>query len=172
MTDLLHELILRAANRAPEDRAIAHKGSARSYAELTAEIESCSRGLLALGLQRLERVAVYLPKQFETVTTIFGAVHAGGVFVPVNPLLKPDQVGHILRDCNVRFLITSQARAQDLLPTLAQCPDLRGLVLTDARAGVPGVPAHIVQLTWSDFLAGDSAGAPHRNIDADMAAIL
>jgi acyl-CoA ligase (AMP-forming) (exosortase A-associated) len=172
MTDLLHELILRAANRAPEDRAIAHKGSARSYAELTAQIESCSRGLLALGLQRLERVAVYLPKQFETVTTIFGAVHAGGVFVPVNPLLKPEQVGHILRDCNVRFLITSQARAQDLLPTLAHCPDLRGLVLTDARAGVPGVPAHIVQLTWSDFLAGDSAGAPHRNIDADMAAIL
>jgi acyl-CoA ligase (AMP-forming) (exosortase A-associated) len=172
MTDLLHELILRVASRAPHDRAIAHKGSARSYAELAADIERCSAGLLALGLQRLDRVAVYLPKQFETVSTIFGAVHAGGVFVPVNPLLKPEQVGHILRDCNVRFLVTSDSRAQELLTTLAQCPDLHAVVLTDARGSLAGMPSHISQLSWSDFLAADSPRGAHRNIDADMAAIL
>jgi acyl-CoA ligase (AMP-forming) (exosortase A-associated) len=172
MTDLLHELILRAANRAPQDRAIALKGSTRSYEELAAEVERCSRGLLALGLHRLDRVAVYLPKQFETVTTIFGAVHAGGVFVPVNPLLKPEQVGHILRDCNVRFLVTSEGRAQELLPTLAQCPDLRGLVLTDSKGDLAGLATHIVQLRWADFLAAGGAERAHRNIDADMAAIL
>jgi acyl-CoA synthetase (AMP-forming)/AMP-acid ligase II len=35
---------------------------------------------------------------------MFGASLAGLVFVPVNPLLKGEQVGHILRDCNVRVL--------------------------------------------------------------------
>jgi acyl-CoA ligase (AMP-forming) (exosortase A-associated) len=172
MTDLLHELILRAADSAPHDRAIAHKGSGRSYAELAADIEQCSRGLLALGLQRLDRVAIYLPKQFETVTTMFGASHAGSVFVPVNPLLKPEQVGHILRDCNVRFLVTSVSRAQELLTTLAQCPDLHALVLTDGRGNLAGLPTHIAQLQWPDFLAADTARGTHRNIDADMAAIL
>ena len=47
---------------------------------------------------------------------------AGGVFVPVNPLLKAEQVAYILRDCNVRVLVTSPER----LPLLAEAwPDAR-----------------------------------------------
>ncbi|MFO1372498.1 MAG: hypothetical protein U1F42_08915 [Candidatus Competibacteraceae bacterium] len=42
-----------------------------------------SRAVSAIGLNRAERVAVYLPKQPETVSALFGAVLAGGVFVPV-----------------------------------------------------------------------------------------
>ena len=38
---------------------------------------------------------------------MFGAAAAGGVYVPVNPLLKAEQVGYILQDCNVRVLLTS-----------------------------------------------------------------
>ena len=41
---------------------------------------------------------------------MFGAAAAGGVFVPVNPLLKPEQVAYILSDCNVRVLVTSADR--------------------------------------------------------------
>ena len=41
---------------------------------------------------------------------MFGAAAAGGVFVPVNPLLKPEQVAYILADCNVRVLVTSADR--------------------------------------------------------------
>ena len=61
-----------------------------------------------------------LPKQFETVITMFGAARAGCVFVPVNPLLKPPQVGHILRDCDVRVLVTTAQRAQELQAELGQ----------------------------------------------------
>ena len=54
--------------------------------------------------------AIYLDKRFETVIAAFGTAAAGGVFVPVNPLLKAEQVGYILRDCNVRVLVTSPER--------------------------------------------------------------
>jgi acyl-CoA synthetase (AMP-forming)/AMP-acid ligase II len=39
-----------------------------------------------------ERVAVYLPKQPETVFSLFGAATAGACFMPINPLLKPRQL--------------------------------------------------------------------------------
>jgi acyl-CoA synthetase (AMP-forming)/AMP-acid ligase II len=40
----------------------------------------------------------------ETVTALFGTAAAGGAFVPVNPLLKPPQVAHILQDSGTRVL--------------------------------------------------------------------
>lgn len=55
---------------------------------------------------------------------------AGGIFVPVNPLLKPDQVAYILADCNVAILVTSRERLAQLGTALAACPDLRTIVVT------------------------------------------
>ena len=107
MYSLLPELILTTAARRAEATALRFKGRSLSYAELAQTVERVAHGLLNLGLQRAERVAVYLPKQFETVATFFGASLAGGVFVPVNMLLKAEQVAHILRDCSVRILVTS-----------------------------------------------------------------
>ena len=94
---------------------------------------------------RGERVAFYLDKRFETVATAFGAAHAGAVFVPVNPLLKAEQVGHILRDCNVRVIVTSAERLDAIAATLAECPDLRHVVVIGASAdgnGRPGKANH------------------------------
>ena len=50
---------------------------------------------------------------------IFGRSAAGGVFVPVNPLLKAKQVGYILDDCAVRVLVTPPERLDLLRDELA-----------------------------------------------------
>src|SRR5215475_12498919 len=88
-------------------------------------------GLIGLGLARAERVALFLEKRNEMVIGCFGAAFAGGVFVPVNPVLKPQQVAYILRDCNVRFLVTSASRYEQLAEVLRECADLRCVVLVD-----------------------------------------
>ena len=106
MPDLIHELLLHSAEKAPQRAALAYKNLRLDYATLAGQVEQACAGFRRLGLRRSARVAVYLEKRFETVVAIFGAAAAGGVFVPVNPLLKPDQVAYILRDCNVRILVT------------------------------------------------------------------
>jgi acyl-CoA ligase (AMP-forming) (exosortase A-associated) len=168
MTDLLHELILRSAATSPEATAVTFKAAQRSYAQLAAEIDGVARGLLALDTARLDRVAIYLPKTFECVAAIFGISRAGAVFVPVNPILKREQVGHILRDCNVRTLITNAGRLQDLASVLENCPDLRHVIVTDEPQAAAG---KLPVLRWSDFVAATAALRPHRNIDTDVAAI-
>jgi acyl-CoA ligase (AMP-forming) (exosortase A-associated) len=171
MTDLLHELILKSASRTPDADAVAFKDTTLSYQRLAADVEAVSRGLLHNGLQRLERVAILLPKQFETVAAIFGTSRAGGVFVPVNPLLKPPQIAHILRDCNVRVLITTTARVAELADVLGECTDLRLLVTTDSGEGL-SLPPDLRHIRWSELVAAPDSHRPHRNIDADIAAIL
>ncbi len=131
MQALLQDLIARSAANAPETTALIHRKRELTYAELEAGIGAVAAGLQRAGLKPDERVAVYLPKQTETVLGLFGAAAAGGVFVPVNPILKPAQVGHILRDCNVRVLITQSARLEALREELEASPDLRMVVTVD-----------------------------------------
>ncbi len=165
---LLPHLVRESAARAPASRALTQGDAHTDYATLQRQLEAFSAGMMQLGLARGERIAIYLEKRLETVVASFGAGAAGGVFVPLNPLLKPEQVGFILRDCGVRVLITSPDRAALLAPVLAQCHDLRQLVLTegDVPAGLP-----LPVTGWSALLdAPPRAG--HRVIDTDVAAIL
>jgi len=163
---LLNELVAVAAERTPEAPALTYGAQTLSYGELDAAVRGFASGLLQLGLARGERVAIYLEKRFETVVASIGAPAAGGVFVPLNPLLKPDQVGFILRDCDVRVLVTSPERLAQLGEVLTQCPSLRHVVLTGGTGSAP-VPVH----DWTQLLAAP-ARAGHRVIDTDVTAIL
>ncbi len=173
MTQLLHELALETASRLETATALRFKGSALSYEALATQIDSLAASLLALGLERHDRVAVYLPKQFETVVAMFGATRAGCVFVPVNPLLKAPQVQHILRDCSVRVLVTSAERVAALREVLGHCPDLRHLVLVgDGTGSGAPMPPGLDVASWPELLGSGHPARYHRVIDIDMAAIL
>ena len=167
---LLPELIALSAQREPQSIALAYGKHELCYGDLQEAVSRFAGGLLGLGLQRGERVAIYLEKRFETVIASFGAPAAGGVFVPLNPLLKPEQVAYILRDCNVRVLVTSPERLALLEAVLAECHDLRQVVLLDAEQTLPSGGA-LAHCRWSDMLAAPPR-AGHRVIDTDMVAIL
>ena len=135
---LLHELPARAAACWPARAALTVGGQHLAYADLFSQVERCAASLLALGLARGARVAVYLEKRVETVVASFAAPAAGGVLVPVNPLLKAAQVAHILQDAGVAVLVTSAPRLAALAPVLAACPELRHVVVCDDL--VPAAP--------------------------------
>ena len=170
---LLPELVFVTAQRTPLAIALTDGAASRSYADLQADVSRFASGLMRLGLGRSERLATYLEKRFETVIASFGAPAAGAVFVPINPLLKPEQVAFILRDCNVRVLLTSPERLALLQEALSACPDLQHVVLTATELGDDtrrGTAAWSLT-AWNDLLDGP-ARPGHRVIDTDMAAIL
>jgi acyl-CoA ligase (AMP-forming) (exosortase A-associated) len=170
MFGLVHELVASSAERAPESVALRDKDRQLSYQELADSIDQSSAFFLKLGLARSERVAVYLEKRLEAVSALFGAAAAGGVFVPVNPLLKPDQVGHILNDCNVRVLVTSPERLELLRTTLAHCRDLRVVVVV-GNVSAEVLDNGVEMIAWSEGLDAPRQFG-YRVIDTDMAAIL
>jgi acyl-CoA ligase (AMP-forming) (exosortase A-associated) len=169
MAYLLHHLILQSAHLTPDAPALRFKGDLLTYRQLAELLSLTAGGLRGLGVSKGVRVAVYLPKQFETVCALFGISAAGGVFVPVNPLLKPEQVAHILQDCATQVLVTSPDRAALLKESLQLCHELRDVVIigesADNAAGRPR------QTTWGTLLSSPPLTDDSR-IDADVAAIL
>ncbi len=172
MNVLLHHLIEQSANNNPDKEALVFKNLAMSYAELAQYVEQVSRSLNALGLSRHERVAVYLPKHFETVIAFFATSKAGCVFVPVNPILKAQQVTHILRDCNARILITNKMRFEGLETELAECHDLQTIILIDSDETSIKHVSTVNIVAWSNLLVASERKIREHTIDTDMAAIL
>ena len=172
-SSLLGELVQKSAERTPQATALTYAGAHLNYAALQTQVEQFASALVHTGLARAERVGIYLEKCPQTVVASFGAAAAGCVFVPINPLLKPDQVAFILRDCNVRLLVTSAARFALLKDALQVCTDLRHVVLTDANAAdeVAHTNSHLTVTPWSAWMQC-APGRAHRVIDTDMAAIL
>lgn len=95
MTGLVHELMAAPAQARSEAPAPRDSKQTAFYAALIAALAQTRNMYLALGLERQERVGVYLEKRTVTITALFGA-SAGSVFVPEKSLLKIEQAGHIL----------------------------------------------------------------------------
>jgi acyl-CoA ligase (AMP-forming) (exosortase A-associated) len=167
----LHHLIEDGALSHPDSPALTFKQQTLDYGALWTLVRGAAAGLVELGVAREQRVAVYLDKRIETVAAIFGASAAGAAFVPVNPLLRPAQVGHILRDCDVRVLVTSPERLALMRDELASCPTVESVVLVGTRSE-EGEPAQRYQVHgWERLCASEHTPSP-RVIDLDIAAIL
>lgn len=171
MSNLLHDLLLRTAAAKPESQAILYKETAVTYADMADMARRTAEGLVTIGLRRQDRVGVYLPKRPETVATMFGTTLAGGAFVPLNPLLKAEQLGHILNDCNVRVFVTSAQSYLQLRDALVACEDLSAVIVLDVDVAPDDGAVPFSVLTWEALLSGEPGGRLHRVIDVDMAAI-
>ena len=168
MVDLLHETLFDSASRAPDRAALSHGQSDNiDFQGFASAVDALAAQFIDLGIQPNDRIAIYLPKEPLTAFAFYAAGRAGAVFVPVNPVLKAPQVAHILADCNVRLLVTSRDRLAALTPVLADCPDLKIVMLQDESEAPAGV----------DVVVPELRSTPKRDnwprrIDQDMAAIL
>ena len=99
-----------------------------TYGELWARARQVAGGLAELGLERGDRVAVFLEKRIETVAAIFGTSAAGGVFVPVNPCFAPHRSPTSSATATSAFS-SPRPNAWSCCRTLEDCPRLEHVVL-------------------------------------------
>ncbi len=169
MRTQIHDLIAEAAATDPDAAAVTCEDVTVSYAELWREVASFGAALKGLGICRGDRVAVDLDKRIETVSALFGTSAGEGVFVPVNPLLRPKQVGYIMQDCSARVLVTSPERLALLRDELEECKSVEHVVLVGQDPPAEQGTRYTVS-QWPTATEVDVFAA--RAIDADMAAIL
>ena len=174
MSELLHHALLRHARHTPDASALVDGARTLSYAQLAQQVEQMAALLLRHGVGCAARVAIYLEKCSEQVAAMLGAAAAGAVFVPINPLLRAEQVTHILDDCAVTILFTSAARLATLDQPLRACAALRTVFVLGEQVEAAPAPAGCAVLALAPALAAieGEQPAPHRVIDQDMAAIL
>jgi acyl-CoA ligase (AMP-forming) (exosortase A-associated) len=127
---LLHH-ILDASPAASSAAAVIDGGRTLTYGDFEAATRRCAAALRSAGLQRGDRVVIVLPKSIEECWAIFGTSRAGGVFVPVNTLLRGPQIRHIVADSGARIVITGRPLRDGLAAALDGIPGVAILVAPD-----------------------------------------
>ncbi len=173
MDFLLHHLLSSAAGRWPEAAAIADSRDAFSYRCLAGRSGRVSQALYDAGVARGDRVACYLDHGCDEAIAIFAITHAGGVFVPVNHQLYPEQLRHIVADSEAAVLLTTRERIGRLGPVLPLCPSLRRvLCMDDLRGEAPfgrrseAIESDLAAILYTSGSTGRPKGVmlSHRNL--------
>lgn len=81
----------------------------RSFGEVYREAFRLAKGMIALGLERGNHVAVLMPNSIEAAIVFYAAHLAGAVAVPINARFKRRELRYIIAHSNARFLFTTQA---------------------------------------------------------------
>ncbi|MGW8747004.1 class I adenylate-forming enzyme family protein [Streptomyces sp. NPDC055794] len=125
---LVHAL-RRVAAETPDRVFLAYFDGRLTYREADRLSDSVAGHLAARGLEPGDRVAVVLQNSPHFVLAVLGAWKAGAVVVPVNPMYKSGEVGHVLRDAEVAALVCSDRAWEAYLRDTAAGSPVR-IVLT------------------------------------------
>jgi amino acid adenylation domain-containing protein len=169
MVYALHQLLTRAAARHPEHPALRDANGTLTYAELEAASNGVARSLIDAGVQRGDRVALFLPKTAESVVAAYGVMKAGAAYVPIDPKSPLVRAGVIARDCTVAAVVTTPGRAAPFVRAMEDhVPRIAILVGGDTTEALP-IPSHRYGAVTADPQANDPGVAV---TDADLAYIL
>lgn len=104
MNHNLFGLFARSAAAHPDRVAIRFGDEQITYGELDALTARTAGMLRAAGIEAGDRIAVMLPNRPEFAAAYYGALRAGAVVVPMNPLLKGREIRHHLSDPGVKLI--------------------------------------------------------------------
>jgi long-chain acyl-CoA synthetase len=163
-----------SAARTPEKTALVCNGRRFTYGELETRANRLAGSLIAGGVERGDRVAIYLENSVEAVISVFAILKAGAVFLVVNPTTKVDKLRYILNNCRATGLITDRTKLGSLSDTVAGTPHLRGVWIA---GGMPGAELAIAKRLFDLAAALEDVNLPaappaKKCIDIDLAALI
>jgi len=124
-----------------------------TYAELWEEARSIAKSLLGLGVARRDHVAMILANEPETVSLMIAVWMIGAVCVPVNTMLREDELRYVLQQSDSRWLVFHQMaggvrHAENVLRLSGELPKIRRMICIPNADQSPDERF----LSWSEFL--------------------
>jgi acyl-CoA synthetase (AMP-forming)/AMP-acid ligase II len=132
-----------------------------TFDQLAEEVASATRAIVANGIDRGDRLAIWAPNCAEWVVAALGAVGAGALLVPLNTRFKGAEAAYILRESGARILFTVDGFLGTDYPRLLneavaageKVPDLERVVVLCSEDGKRPLTARGDQIVdWEVFL--------------------
>ncbi|MEM7571963.1 MAG: amino acid adenylation domain-containing protein [Bacteroidota bacterium] len=128
MAYLLTHLVDDTAAQSPDQLAFRFGNQALTYAELARQSNQLANLLRAEGVERGDRVGIYLNRCLETAVAVYGILKAGAAFVPLDPAQPVARTQYLLDNCTIKILLTNKSQRRRL-PDLLTNPGPLQLVI-------------------------------------------
>ncbi len=103
----LGDLLLRAANKWPDDEALVFPGERLTYAQLAERAKEKAHALQGMGIQPGDHVGILAPNLVEVVEVLFGIALSGAVAVLVNARYKTTELAYVIENADLKVLFTT-----------------------------------------------------------------
>lgn len=99
----------------PNNIAVLYENSSITYEQLNSKSNQLAHFFIKRGLENDQHVGVILERSVEYVITIIAILKAGGTYVPIDPDHPCNRIAHIIKDCNLKFCVTTSLTHTKLL---------------------------------------------------------
>lgn len=170
LTAMLENAIQQHGSKA----ALAHKPKGGtyqdlSYAELGESVAAFCKGLIALGIEKDDRVAILSENRPEWAIADFGILTAGAVTVPMFSTLTAAQVGYILKDSGAKIIcVSTERQLRKVTAIREEVATLEQVILFDSVEGE--YPVGVIGFEAVCELETDETNAPAS--EEDIATII
>ncbi|MDQ2713801.1 MAG: benzoate-CoA ligase family protein [Chloroflexota bacterium] len=146
--------------------AVYYEGESYSYAQVAELANRVGNGLLDLGIDLEQRVALLLLDSPQFAAAFFGAIKMGAIPIPLNTMLRPDDYIYMLNDSRARVLLVHEELWQPIKSILPQLKYLRHIVVVGLEPAAAGtsLASERGQVTLHDF--EQWTGAASTNLEA------
>jgi long-chain acyl-CoA synthetase len=174
----LHQLLALRAQSNPHRAALVYRQWSLDYAELAASVAALAAALQSMGVQKGDRVALYMPNCPPMVIGYFAVWQIGGVAVPVHPAYVAREFQQQVQDAGARVVICLDSLWERVAES-APASGLRHAIVARAdesaapSQAAPVAPEGVSVHRWSDLMAVPGATpAPVAVAPDDTAALL
>lgn len=134
MLYLLSQILDRSAEQFPDHDAFRCDGQGITYGDLLRRANGLAHWLIEHGVQRGDRVGIYLSKSLETAIAVYGIWKAGAAYVPLDPSAPIARTAYAINHCGIRHLITQRSKRSRLPDLLLDRKFNRCLRLSSLQA--------------------------------------
>jgi long-chain acyl-CoA synthetase len=157
------------ARRLPDKIALVAGETRMTFAELETMANRLAHCLIQRGIERHDRVVLFLDNSIETVASIYAVLKAGAVFSLVNPTVKADKLAFILNHCRPKAVITQAAVLAVAAEAVRQAPLVTTTFVAGAADDLPLPGAISLEAA---LCAAPTQTPPPNGIDSDLAMII
>jgi len=154
----LDRMLERAGRTSPDKYAILAINQKLTYSQFNDQVSALANGLLNLGLQRGDRVAMLLPKSVEAVIAFMGVIRAGGVIAPINARQKADTLRVNFNQLNP-FAVIADPLYLPLLKKLFEPYHPQSRIILTGSARNSDI------LSFNKMVSGESTRSPELDVE-------
>ncbi len=176
---LVHDFLRQSAKLYPEKIAVICGDEQITYKNLNTASDHLSYELVNCGVNRQDRVVVFLDNCIESVISLYGILKAQSIFVIINGAIKPKKLAYILQDADARILISHTSKANVIKETFKTINNDIKIIWNGETKNIPKILTSC-SISWdSIFIEHSGQNSPSFNtherserLDIDLAALI
>jgi acyl-CoA synthetase (AMP-forming)/AMP-acid ligase II len=162
---LLGEMMARNARKFPNKEALVYGKTRLTYKQLNARINQQANALLAMGVKKGSKVAILAFNCNQFMEAYFALGKIGGVAVPLNFRLHPEELKYIIQNSDAEAMIVGEAFVETARSIQQDIPQVKNYI-SISEEPVEGM------LRFESWIAKSSKAEPFVLVDEDDPAFI